>query len=118
MDNDKFQQLVLQQLQAITSEIKDIKDNQQQLESRADQQYQGISGEIKSLQGNQQQLGLKLDKLEMRMENEVINKLRVLFDADKLREEKLNLVMARLEGIEIDVGYLVARVVRLEKAAR
>lgn len=63
MDNLKFQELVLQQFQAITGELKSLKDGQQRLDS-------------------------KVDKLELRMESEVIDKIQVLFDADKVREKK------------------------------
>lgn len=85
MDNLKFQELVLQQFQAITGELKSLKDGQQRLDS-------------------------KVDKLELRMESEVIDKIRVLFDADKVREEKVDQVIEKLDSIEIDTGYLVARV--------
>lgn len=93
MDNEKFQDLVLQQFQTIADELKNLKMGQERLES-------------------------KTDKLEIRMENEVIDKIRVLFDADKVREEKLNQVIEKLDSIEIDTGYLVARVSRLEKEAK
>lgn len=107
MDNDKFQELVLQQFQAmdkqfqaITDELKNLNDGQSRIENRMDR------------------LETKVDKLELRIENEVIDKIRILFDADKVREEKLSQVVEKLDSIEIDTGYLVSRVSRLEKVAK
>lgn len=100
MDNNKFQELVLQQFQAIANELKSLNDGQSRIESRMDR------------------LESKVDKLELRIESEVIDKVRILFDADKVREEKLSQVVEKLDSIEIDTGYLVARVSRLEKVAK
>ena len=100
MDNNKFQELVLQQFQAIANELKSLNDGQSRIESRMDR------------------LESKVDKLELRIESEVIDKVRILFDADKVREEKLSQVVEKLDSIEIDTGYLVAKVSRLEKVAK
>lgn len=93
MDNEKFQGLVLQQLKSLNDGQQEIKKELSRVEN-------------------------KVDKLELRMESEVIDKIRVLFDADKVREEKLNQVVEKLDGIEIDTGYLVSRVSRLEKMVK
>lgn len=63
-------------------------------------------------------LEAKVDKLELRMESEVIDKVGMLFNVDKVREEKLNQVVEKLDSIEINARYLVARVARLEKVAK
>jgi DUF1680 family protein len=42
----------------------------------------------------------------------------LLFDADKVREDKINQVIEKLNSVEIDTGYLVSRVSRLEKTAK
>jgi len=77
-----------------------------------------VRQELQELRHGQERLGNKVDKLEIRMENEVIDKIRVIFDTDKVREEKLNQVIEKLDSIEIDTGYLVSRVYRLEKMAK
>ncbi|MFA4884763.1 MAG: hypothetical protein WC601_03105 [Desulfotomaculaceae bacterium] len=94
------------------SELKDM------LRAVIQEELNPVRQELQELRQGQEKLGNKADKLEIRMENEVIDKIRVLFDADKVREEKLNQVVEKLDSIEIDTGYLVSRVSRLEKMAK
>ena len=97
MDDEKFQEIVLRQFQAIADELKDLKDGQQRLET-------------------------KVDKLELRIENEVINKVSALFDGYTLRGDQIDNLQKhldqRMDSIDIDTGYLVSRVARLEKLAK
>ena len=94
------------------SELKDM------LRAVIQEELNPVRQELQELRQGQERLGNKVDKIEIRMENEVIDKIRVLFDADKVREEKLNQVVEKLDSIEIDTGYLVSRVSRLEKMAK
>ena len=55
MDNEKFQEMVLQQFQTIAEELEFLKDSQQRLET-------------------------KVDKLEIMIENGVIDKISTLFN--------------------------------------
>lgn len=57
-------------------------------------------------------------RLEFRMENEVIEKIRALFDAREVHEDKFKQVFKRLDDIALDTGYLVAKVAQLERIAR
>ena len=97
MDNEKFQEIVLRQFQAIADELKGLKDGQQRLET-------------------------KVDKLELRIENEVIDKVSALFDGYTLRGDQIDNLQKhldqRMDSIDIDTGYLVSRVARLEKLAK
>lgn len=97
MENDKFQELVLQHFQFITDELNNLKGGQQRLES-------------------------KVDKIELRMESEIIDKIKDLFDGYNLRGDQIENLQKhldeRLDSIELDAGYLVSRVSRLEKAAK
>lgn len=90
MENDKFQELVLH-------ELKNLKVGQQRLES-------------------------KVDRIELRMESEIIDKIQALFDGYNLRGDQIENLKKhldeRLDSIELDAGYLVSRVSRLEKAAK
>lgn len=52
------------------------------------------------------------------MENEVIDKVRVLFDAREVLNQNFNRIDDRLQSVEIDTGYLVSRVARLEKVVK
>lgn len=97
MTNEDFQALILQQLKVLT-------EGQSRIESRMDK------------------LETKVDKLDLRTENEVIDKVRVLFDGYTLRGDQIEYLQKhldqRLDSIEVDTGYLVARVARLEKLAK
>lgn len=86
MDNEKFQELVLEQLKSLTDGQKELKKD--------------------------------VIRIETRMENEVIDKIRALFDDRDLQNARLNRIENKVESIGIDTGYLVARVARLEKAAK
>ncbi|MDH7577589.1 MAG: hypothetical protein QHH75_07090 [Bacillota bacterium] len=76
-----------------------------------------------------QQHGIQLDalqrgqlRLETRLESEVIEKVRALFDGFSLRGDQIETLQKRLDermdSIETDTRYLVARVVMLEKLAK
>ena len=77
MDNEKFQELVLQQLQGLA-------EGQQKLES-------------------------KVDKLETRMENEVIDKIRALFDDRSMGQDYFASIKDSLTRIEDRVEFLGRR---------
>ncbi len=72
MDNEKFQELVVQQLQKLS-------EGQSRIESRMDK-----------LESKVDKLESKVDKLELRMENEVIDKIRILFDAREAQNQRLD----------------------------
>ena len=97
MTNEQFQELVINQLKTLTGEVKTL------------------TNEVKEIKSNQH-------KLEVRIENEVIDKIGILFDGHSLRGDQIeNLkkhIDERLDSIEIDTGYLVSRVSRLEKIAK
>ena len=98
---------ILGELKNLNQRVGNLEEGQHNLVSKVDK-----------LEKVQQIVVSKVDKLELRMENEVIDKIRTLFDADKIREDKLNQIVDKLESIEIDTGYLVSRVARLEKLAK
>lgn len=61
-------------------------------------------------------------RLETRMENEIVNKILALSDSFELKGNQIeNLkkhVDERFDNIEIDTGYLVSKVARLEGLAK
>jgi predicted nuclease with TOPRIM domain len=81
-----------------------------------------VRQELQELKHGQERLESKVDKLELRMENEVIEKVRALFDGFTLRGEQIENLQKhldqRLDSIEINTGYLVSKVARLEKMAK
>lgn len=124
MDNNKLQELILQQLTTLA-------EGQRQIEARIE-----IVKDLQSRMGNVEARlgGLETGqrRIEMRMENEVIEKIRAVFDGWKAHEEKLERVMSTLQehetklehvinvvdDISTDTRYLVARVAKLEKLAK
>ncbi|MDK2889226.1 MAG: hypothetical protein PWP72_2104 [Thermoanaerobacter sp.] len=104
MTNEEFQSLVLQQLGKINKRLDSLEEGQLHLTTRLDN------------------VDNKVDKLELRLENEVIDKVRALFDGFALRGDQIERLQKhldeRLDSIETDTRYLVARVARLEKLAK
>ena len=101
----------LEELKPVRQELQELKHGQERLESKVD-----------NLEHGQERLESKVDNLELRQENEVIEKVRALFDGFTLRGEQIENLQKhlnqRLDSIEIDTGYLVSKVARLEKMAK
>ena len=57
-------------------------------------------------------------RLEMRMENEVIDKVRALFDDREVQHIRYDKLENQLEALSIDLSFLVTRVIRLEQVAK
>lgn len=58
----------------------------------------GIDARLDKLDHGQARLELRIKDLELRMENEVIDKVKVLFDADKTRAETLKRIETKLDA--------------------
>jgi len=86
MNNEKFQELVLQQFNRINERLDSLENRQHRMETR--------------------------------MENEVIDKIKALFDDREVKNDRFDRIEDRLGSIENDTRYLVAKVVRLEKMAK
>lgn len=63
-----------------------------------------------------------MDKLELSLEDEVFNKIGALFDGYNSKGDQIERLQKhldeRLDSIEIDTRYLVARVARLGKLSK
>lgn len=81
-----------------------------------------VHQEMQALRLGQERLETKVGELELRMENEVIEKVCALYDGFNLRGDQIENLQKhleqRLDSIEIDIGYLVSKVARLEKIAK
>ncbi|MCL6478653.1 MAG: hypothetical protein K6T65_09575 [Peptococcaceae bacterium] len=91
----------------LKTDVNDLKSGQARLEANQAKLEDGLS----RLEANQ-------DRLELRIENEVIDKIRALFDTRQVHEDKINLLIEGQEDMKTDLRYLVYRVVNLEKVAR
>ncbi|MHB1041521.1 MAG: hypothetical protein ACYC0Q_01600 [Eubacteriales bacterium] len=88
MDNEKFQELVLQQLQALAKGQNQLTEGQNQLSERLNLLERGQA------------------RLEISLENEVIEKIRALFDAIEVHLEYFASIKDNLARIEDRVGFL------------
>lgn len=79
MENDKFQELVLKHLMNLSEDVTTIK------------------GDVSTLKGD-------VRRLETRMENEVIDKIRVLFDGYHRHEDRLDRIEQKVDAICEQVG--------------
>jgi len=103
-----------QLLKEILNELKSMNQRVGNLEKGFDiiaSQVAELNSKVRNLESGQRQL-------ETRLENEVIEKIQILFEANQLQDERYGKVMDKLESIEIDTGYLVSKVARLEKMAK
>lgn len=86
MDNDKFQELVLEQLTAIAGQVS------------------SLTGEIKEVRQSQ-----------VRMENELTEKVRALFDAREVQNDTNEQLMSALDRIEAKVDVLQLETAHLRR---
>ena len=105
-------------LNEILKKLNSLEQGQQELRHGQQTLEQGQQ----ELRTNIQKIESKVDKLELRMEEEVFNKIGALFNGHSLRGDQIEKLRKhldeRLDNIETDTRYLVARVARLEKLAK
>lgn len=103
--------VIQEELTAVRQEMQELRLGQERLETKVDKLEQG-----------QEKLETKVGELELRMKNEVIEKIRALYDGFNLRGDQFENLQKRLDqsldSIEIDIGYLVSKVAQLEKMAK
>lgn len=112
----------------LATRLDGLEQGQLKLVTRIDSLEKGQNGLVTCLDGFGQgllKLATRIDglekgqrRVEAHLENEVIGKIRVLFDAFQSHEERLNRIESRLEDVSTDIRYLVDRVVTVEKLAR
>lgn len=92
MTNEEFQTLVLQQFQAITHELKNL-----------NQQVGNIETDVFSLKSDVTDLKKGQLHLETRMENEVIEKVRGLYEFREVQTDVNERILATLDRIEAKI---------------
>jgi len=88
VENEKFQDLVLEQLARLTQEITEIKQGQRELTTKVD----GLDAQI--------------SKLETKIENEVIDKIKALYDAREVQSDVNERIISTLGRIETKMDVL------------
>lgn len=116
MDNDKFQELMLQQFNKVFEKLDSLEKGQSKFETRMDSLDKGQSNletRMDSLEKGQSSIknrvnGLesKVDKLELRIENEVIDKIRALFDDRSINQDYFSSIKDSLARIEDQIEFL------------
>ncbi|MEW5898123.1 MAG: hypothetical protein AB1652_02985 [Bacillota bacterium] len=110
MDNEKFQELVMQQLNILATEVAGIKTEVSGLKNEVTEiktevsglkdEVAGIKTEVNGLKNEFKEVKTIVTKLELRLENEAFNKIGALFDSYKLFSETLTDHTRRLQRIE------------------
>lgn len=128
MDTGKFQELVLQQLEALNEGQKALFEGQKQLENRmsnVEKSQQQLESRIGNIEKGQLRLETRMEaveknqlRLESRIESEVVEKIRGLYDNREVQNERFERIENKISSIEKDTGYLVAKVARLESLAK
>ena len=123
MENEKFQELVLQQLSALTEGQRQLVEHQKQLTENIELIEKGqarLETRLDSLETRLDALENGQTRVEFRLENEILPKITALFDGYQLRGDQIeNLKLyldGRLETIALDINYLIGRVVRHDTA--
>lgn len=114
MDNEKFQELMLQQFQNITGELKNLNRqvaNMEEGQSRLASVVDKLEVRLGTVEKGQL-------KLETKLENEVADKIRALFDDREVQNDKLARMEDKLERVANDTAYLVSEAARLKRAAK
>ncbi len=122
---EKGQQALEQGQQELRQSVRTLEQGQQALE----QGQQELRQSVRALEQGQQELKTsvcrvetRVEKLELRLENEVINKIGALFNGYSLRGDQIERLQKhldeRLDRIESDTRYLVTRVARLEQLVK
>jgi len=109
MDNEKFQQLVLQQFDKVFGKLETMETRMESLEKgqkSLQQDVQGLQQDVQGLQQDVQGLQQGQLRIESRMENEVIEKIRVLFDDRSVQMDYLASIGNSLARIEDRVEFL------------
>ncbi|MFZ5598995.1 MAG: hypothetical protein ACOY35_05440 [Bacillota bacterium] len=96
--------------------------NKEEFQSIMIQQFNKVFEKLESMENRLSSLEKGQSWLETSIENEVLEKICAISDGFELRCDQIeslnNQINERLDSIEIDTGYLVSRVARLEKAAK
>lgn len=100
MDNEKFQELVLQQLGALASDVAGLK-----------QDIVGVKDDIQDLKS-------AVTKIEVRIENEVIEKIRALYDARSVQGDINTRIIDTLDRIEAKLDVLQMETAHIRRVRR
>lgn len=93
-------------------------ENLDQRVEKLDQHVGNLDQRVGNLEEGQAVFVANVHKLELKIENEVIEKIRALFDDREVQNHRLECIEVKLDGIIVDLSYLVTNVARLERIAK
>jgi outer membrane murein-binding lipoprotein Lpp len=70
------------------------------------------------LRADIQKVESKIDKLELRIENELEARIRALFEAREVHNDRFERMESKIDDIATDVSYLVAKMAGTGKVAK
>ncbi len=85
MDNEQFQEFVVRHLMQLTDKVSSIEGKVSSLDSK-----------VSSLETDMTSLKSTVLRIETRMENEIIDKIKILFDGHQDHEHRLNRLEQKL----------------------
>jgi chaperonin cofactor prefoldin len=109
MTNEEFQTLVLQQLQSLNEGQKSLAEGQVRMETRIGNLEEGqarMENRLDTLEHKTDRIDSSLVKLEARIENEVIDKIRGLFDDRSMNQDYFASIKDSLARVEDRVEFL------------
>lgn len=109
MDNEQFQEFVVKHLLKLNDDVSTLKSDVSILKSDVSTLKEDVSilkSDIFTLKEDVSSLKSTVIKIETRMEHELIDKINVLFDSDKMNKERLDLHQKRLDRHEYKINNL------------
>ncbi|MBF7082644.1 hypothetical protein IT084_06595 [Desulfallas sp. Bu1-1] len=118
---EKILNQILVELKTLNQRVGAIEEGQTRMEKRMDRlekSQDALATEVMAVKADVSEVKSTLVKFE----SDITPKIGALFDGYSLRGDQIENLQKhldeRLNSIEIDTGYLVARVARLEKLAK
>ncbi|MBS4026805.1 MAG: hypothetical protein KGZ96_14220, partial [Clostridia bacterium] len=105
----------------LENDIGDMKESQARLENDFGDMKESqarLENDFGDMKESQAKLETKVDKLEMRMETEIIDKIRILFDVREVHNEKFDQLTAKLDRVANDTAYLVQEVATVKRLVK
>lgn len=113
MTNEEFQALILQQLQALSegqsrmeNRIGNIENGQSRLEDSQDR----LAEEVMAIKSELHGVKETVIRTETRIENEIETRIRALYEAREVHNDRFERIEGKLDSIATDVSYLVAKI--------
>ncbi|MFZ7102725.1 MAG: hypothetical protein ACOWWO_08705 [Peptococcaceae bacterium] len=99
MENEKFQNLVLEHMARLTQEITEIKGEINGVKGEINGvkgEINGIKGEINGIKGEINGIKGEIKKINLKLENEIEPKIAALFEGQQIHSAQLNRIEEKL----------------------